>query len=245
MLSIIIPAYNEANRLPSTLKTVTTWLTQQKYHHEIIVVDDGSTDKTSQFVKTLKNTLPSIQLVTHEKNLGKGAAVKTGMALARGDIRLFMDADHSTHIKEIEKALPLLKKGADIILASRQHPDSNIKQRQRLVREYMGRTFNTLIRYLIQTPIKDTQCGFKVFTAASANTIFEHLQTKGFAFDVEILYLAHLFDYQIAEIPVEWTNDPESKVKIIAHSWKMLVDVLRLRLFHARQAYAMIPKKVN
>ena len=234
-LSIIIPAYNEAERLPKTLKDAYSWLSRQhKQDFEILVVDDGSSDSTCEAVETLKTDMPELQLFKQTENLGKGAAVRRGMLAAKGDIHLFMDADHSTHIREAEKVVQIFDAhpDVDVIIASRQHPDSDISQHQSWLREHMGKTFNALMRLSTGIDMPDTQCGFKAFRAHASKIIFSAQKLNGFSFDVEILFLAVQQQYRITEIPVEWINEPNSKVRILIDPLKMFVDILKIRQLH-------------
>ncbi len=234
-LSVIIPAYNEAERLPDTLQVAYVWLCQHYADNfEILVVDDGSTDKTCQKVEALQNNMPALKLIRQNKNQGKGAAVRKGMLAAKADIHLFMDADHSTHIREIKKAFQIFDAHADVdvVIASRQHPDSDISQHQSWLRENMGKTFNTLMRLSTGIDMPDTQCGFKAFRAEASQTIFNQQKLDGFSFDVEVLFLAVQHQYHIAEIPVEWINEPNSKVRMLIDPLKMFIDILKIRQLH-------------
>lgn len=234
-LSVIIPAYNEAERLPSTLKDAYTWLNKHLNHDfEILVVDDGSSDATCESVRQLMCDMPELSLLEQVKNQGKGAAVRRGMLAANGDIHVFMDADHSTHIREIERVFTSLKTHpqCEVIIASRQHPDSDISQHQSWLREHMGKGFNLLMRLATGIDMPDTQCGFKAFTAKASQQIFSEQKLDGFSFDVEVLFLAARMDYQVAEIPVEWINEPNSKVRMLIDPLKMFIDILKIRRLH-------------
>ncbi|MDQ6954194.1 MAG: glycosyltransferase family 2 protein [Mariprofundaceae bacterium] len=234
-LSVIIPAYNEAERLPSTLKDAYAWLTEHLAHDfELCVVDDGSGDQTCECVRQLMSSMPELLLIEQTKNIGKGAAVRRGMLAAKGDIQVFLDADHSTHIREIEKVFAILQTHPqlDVVIASRQHPDSDISQHQSWVREHMGKSFNMLMRLATGIDMQDTQCGFKAFTAKSSRQIFMEQKLDGFSFDVEVLFLATQMGYRIAEIPVEWVNESNSKVRMLIDPLKMFIDILKIRRLH-------------
>ncbi|MES0371984.1 MAG: dolichyl-phosphate beta-glucosyltransferase [Mariprofundaceae bacterium] len=232
-LSVIIPAYNEAERLPSTIEEADGWLTENfEANFEIIVVDDGSSDETAEKTREMITTHPQLKILVQPQNRGKGAAVKRGMLEATGEIRLFMDADHSTHIRETEKVLAAANKGAEVVIASRQHPDSDISVSQSWLREHMGQSFNFIMRSIVGLEMQDTQCGFKAFTAKAAEDIFSRQKLDGFSFDVELLFLASKLGYNIAEIPVEWINEPNSRVRMIADPALMFADVLRIRRMH-------------
>ncbi len=234
-LSVIIPAYNEAERLPATIDEASAWLTETfGENFEMIIVDDGSSDETVKRVQAMMNGRPQLKLLEQPENRGKGAAVRRGMLAATGDIRLFMDADHSTHIRESKKVLDAIEHGTDIVIASRQHPESDISVHQSWLREHMGQSFNFIMRSIVGLEMQDTQCGFKAFTAKAAGDIFSRQQLDGFSFDVEVLFLASKLGYNIAEIPVEWINEPNSRVRIIADPLLMFADVLRIRRLHKR-----------
>jgi len=245
-LSIVIPAYNEAKRLPRTLERVHAYLRDavkrwqvEMDDVEVIVVDDGSTDGTSELAKTFSDRFPNFQVLRHSPNRGKGYAVKRGMLTARGRFRLFSDADLSTPIDEIDKMLPLLLSGeADIAIASRGLPQSQLLVRQTWYREMLGRLFNLVVQALATPGIWDTQCGFKLFRGDVAERLFKLQTLDGFAFDVEVLYLARKFRYRIAEVPVRWLNDPNTKVQTLKHGMQMLRDLLVIRLNDLKGRYA-------
>jgi dolichyl-phosphate beta-glucosyltransferase len=235
-LSVIIPAYNEEARLPKTLAEACEWLKRRLPNdHEVLVVDDGSSDGTTDAVRALMATCSSIKLIEQPENRGKGAAVRRGMLEAEGEVRLFMDADHSTHIREVEKVFDAMEKGADVVAASRQHPESDIEVHQSWLREHMGKSFNLIMRSIVGLSMADTQCGFKAFTAEAAETVFKQARLDGFSFDVEVLYLAMQAGYSLAEIPVKWVNEPNSKVRMLADPARMFADVLRIRAMHRKR----------
>lgn len=233
-LSVIIPAYNEALRLPQTLQDASHWLTDHFSHTwEIIVVDDGSIDDTCIAARNIIGESTNIRLLEQPQNMGKGAAVRRGMLAAAGEVRLFMDADHSTHIREVSKVMPILEQGhADVVIASRQHPESDISVHQSWLREHMGKTFNLLMRTMVGLDMQDTQCGFKAFSAAAADAIFPLQKLNGFSFDVELLFLAKRAGFRLSEIPVEWINEPNSRVRLLADPALMFADIIRIRNLH-------------
>jgi len=234
-LSVIIPAYNEAERLPKTLHESYAWLQENLEHDfEVIVVDDGSTDDTCEKVRALVQNMPELRLIQKEKNQGKGAAVRCGMLAAQGDIHLFMDADHSTHIREVAKVFDVFEHqwDVDVVIASRQHPDSDISQHQSWLREHMGKTFNLLMRLSTGIDMPDTQCGFKAMRQEASHAVFSQQKLDGFSFDVEMLFLAQSLGYKISEIPVQWVNEPNSKVRMLIDPLKMFVDILKIRRLH-------------
>jgi len=238
-LSLIIPAYNEAGRIESTLRHALQYFDEQDYAAEIVVVDDGSTDATTGVIRAFHTAYTTpVKLHSLPENRGKGAAVKVGMLdVARGDYRLFFDADASTPIEEVGKLWSLLESGADIVIGSRSLPESEIELHQAKYRESMGRVFNHILRILKLTPFIDTQCGFKVFSAAAAKDIFSRQTLDGFSFDVEVLHIAQKHGYQIAEVPVRWRNNEASKVNPITDSFRMFCDLLRIKYREWNHAY--------
>lgn len=187
LLSIIIPAYNEEMRIVASLEYALNYYKTQDYDFEIIVVDDGSSDATADAASNIDD---KIRVVKQPKNMGKGAAVRCGMLEAKGDIKLFSDADFSTPAYETNKLLDCIQNGNDICIGSRAVDDNLIKKHQPFYREFMGKTFNKFVQLLLVKGIKDTQCGFKAFTKKSAKVIFEKAKINGFGFDTELLYLA-------------------------------------------------------
>jgi dolichyl-phosphate beta-glucosyltransferase len=225
-LSVVIPAFNEESRLGPTLERVRAHLAARGGELEIIVVDDGSTDGTAAVARAAGAPGRVIEL---GRNRGKGAAVRAGMLAATGARILFSDADLATPIDELAKLEGHLDAGYDIAIASRALAQSDIRVRQHPIRELMGRTFNVVVRSLLLGGIRDTQCGFKLFTAAAAHDLFGRATLDGFAFDVEILHLARN-RYRIAEVPVVWRHVEESKVSPGTDAARMFLDLVRLRL---------------
>lgn len=230
-LSLVIPAYNEALRIGPTLDHVMDYLARQDYDAEIIVVDDGSTDGTAGLVTPLlARARPAVRLVQQPANRGKGAAVRAGMEAAVGAYRAYYDADGSTPIRELDKVWPLFDAGCDIVAGSRAVPDADVEVRQAPHREMMGRLNNRLLRAIGVTRLRDTQCGFKVFTARAAQTVFPRQTIERFAFDAEILYIARKHGLRVHEMPVHWRNDPSSRVRLLGDSTEMLYRVLGIRI---------------
>jgi len=204
-LSVVIPARNEGKRIKPTLEDIDKYLEKQPYMYEIIVVDNGSTDDTADVVHSYKDEVEhSAVYVLAEPCPGKGCAVQRGVAKARGDYVVFMDADNATHISEMEKVWPKFEEGYDIVIGSRRLPGSKLAKKQPWIRETMGRASNLLIRMLAVPGIKDTQCGFKVFTKKAAHDIFAVVTIERWGFDIEVLAVARKFGYKIAEVPVTW-----------------------------------------
>jgi dolichyl-phosphate beta-glucosyltransferase len=227
-ISIVIPAFNEALRLPATLDRVERYLATAGVSTEVIVVDDGSRDSTAEVVRARAARWPQLRLAAAERNGGKGAAVRLGMAAARGRYRIFSDADLSVPIDDMEKLLRPLRAGAGVAIASRGLHESQVELHQPWYRETMGKIFNRLVRIFVLGGVHDTQCGFKAFTAEVAERVFPPLQTRGFGFDVEVLYRAQRAGYQIVEVPTRWINSPQSRVHPIRHSAAMFLELLAI-----------------
>jgi dolichyl-phosphate beta-glucosyltransferase len=224
-ISIVIPAYNEALRLPQTLARIEAYLATAGVPAEVIVVDDGSADSTAQVAGQHAARWPQLHVLPGAHR-GKGAAIQLGMAAARGRYRIFSDADLSVPIDDLEKLLRPLRAGAGVAIASRALPDSQVEVHQPWYRETMGKIFNKLVRIFVLGGVKDTQCGFKAFSAEVAERVFPELQTRGFGFDVEILYRAQHAGYRIVEVPTRWINSPQSRVHPIRHSLAMFLELL-------------------
>jgi len=233
-LSLIIPAYNEERRITSTLTSAIGYLSAQDYSYEIIVVDDGSQDQTA---RTVSDSFSQVRLLSYSPNRGKGFAVKTGMKVARGEHRVYYDADGSTPIDQIAKLWPCFERGADIVIGSRALPDSEIAIRQSWLREHMGRAYNLILRMMGLTRFTDTQCGFKGFTARAATTLFPLLTMNRFSFDAELLFLAEKYNFKIVEIPVKWINSADSRVRLIQDSLRMLFGAACIRWKWLRGVY--------
>jgi dolichyl-phosphate beta-glucosyltransferase len=226
----VIPAFNEATRLPRYLEEVVGFLEGRGEPWEVVVVDDGSTDGTGAAVQALAAHHPGLRLLRLGlPNRGKGAAVRAGMLGALGARRLFTDADGATPIAELKRLEPALATGADVVIGSRARLDPSVTVRARPHRVVAGRVFNWLVGRLGVRGVADSQCGFKLFTAAAAETLFSALQTTGFAFDVEVLLRAQALGYRIVEVPVNWTDQAGSKVGVLSHGPGMLLQLLRAR----------------
>lgn len=230
LLSLIIPAFNEQERIPKTLERVFRYLDAQGYAYEILVVDDGSQDETCAVVEPFQKAHPQLQILKNQGNRGKGYSVKRGMLAARGQYLLFSDADLSAPIEEAGKLLALVQDGCDVAIGSRALLGSDIQARQPWYRETMGKTFNKFVRLLAVGGIGDTQCGFKMFRAEAARRLFSRQRFARFSFDVEILWLARKYGCSVKEIPVVWRHVPQSRVHPITDASLMLLDLFRLRL---------------
>jgi len=237
-LSIIIPAYNEEKRLPKTLAEIDKYLKKQNYNYEIIVVSDGSKDKTVEVVENLKPQIANLRLIDKKENYGKGYGVRLGMLEAKGEYRLFSDADNSTSIDQVEKMWPEFKKGYDVVIGSRDIKGAILDPPQPFLRKMiLGKGFRILTQIICGTwEILDTQCGFKGFTKKAAEDIFSECKINRFAFDPEVLVVAKKSGYRIKEIPVCWKNDLESKVKFKSII-KMFFELLRIRLNLIKRRY--------
>jgi len=228
-LSVIIPAFNEEKRLPKTLSEIDKYLSTKDYDYEIIVVSDGSTDKTCEIVKELTSKIKGLKLLDFKENRGKGFGVKTGMLNAKGKYRLFTDADNSTSIDQVEKMFPYFERGYDIVIGSRDVKGAVLDPPQKPVRRLTGEVFKYLRKIIVGLwEIEDSQCGFKAFTEKAAKDIFQRSKIAHFGFDPEILIIGKLLGYKIKEIPVYWKNEPHSKVKLKSMV-KMGIDLLRIR----------------
>ncbi len=225
-LSIIIPAHNEENRLPDTLAQVVQFLASQPYSAEALVIENASRDATLKIAQEFAVQTPLIQAI-HLDQPGKGRAVQAGMLAARGEYRFFADADLSMPISEINRFLPPAV-NAPIVIASREAPGA-IRYDEPAYRHITGRVFNSLIRALVLPGLQDTQCGFKMFRADVAETLFKRQTLMGWSFDVEVLYIAKLRDLPILELPIPWYFNPESKVNVLRDSWRMFRDLLVIR----------------
>lgn len=226
-LSVIIPAYNEAKRLPLTLIDVHKHLSRADFTYEIIIVDNNSADGTKEIAERLSHLLGNIEVIEC-KNQGKGAAVQKGMLAACGSIRLFMDADNSTTIDQFYKMIPYFREGYKVVIASRDIEGAKLIPPQPWYKRIGGNVGNLVIQALLLPGIWDTQCGFKAFTAEAALKIFPLLKIRHWGFDAEALSLAREFNCDIKEIPAVWVNNPFSKVKASAYL-EVLWEVVKIR----------------
>ncbi|MEO5760917.1 MAG: dolichyl-phosphate beta-glucosyltransferase [Vicinamibacteria bacterium] len=213
VLSVVIPSYNEEKRLPATLATLLPYLRGRGESFEVVVVNDGSKDATSAVAIQAG---PEVRVIENPGNRGKGYSVRNGMLNARGAWRLMTDADLSTPIEDLEVLKAALTDGAQVAIASRAVAGANLEKRQSMARESSGRFFNLIVQWLHLPGIRDTQCGFKLFSAAAAEAAFRHARLDGFAFDVEALVLAKRAGFKIKEVPVTWRNDDQSRVNFLS-----------------------------
>ncbi|MBP1686164.1 MAG: glycosyl transferase, family 2 [Deltaproteobacteria bacterium] len=231
-LSVVIPVFNEAARIVPTLEGVFAYMDRHHPGYDVLVVDDGSTDNTVALVQERFGQRPELQVVSYAGNRGKGYAVRFGCVHATGDVVLMTDADLSTPIDELEKMLPLLDQGYDLVIGSRALAQSEIRQRQPFYREGGGKLFNLLVRLVVLPDFHDTQCGFKLFQRNALLPVLRQQQIDGFAFDVEMIALAVGHGLRVAEVPVVWINSPTSRVRLWA-ALRAFADLVQIRR-HAR-----------
>lgn len=229
-ISVVIPAFNEAERLGSTLDRAVDYLSRRNLSYEVIVVDDGSGDRTVEVAEGFAGR--GVRVIRHEQNRGKGAAIRTGVLASRGAEVLLSDADASTPIEELEKLQRWLPE-APVVLGSRSVPGADVRRHQPFYRELMGKTFNRIIRLAGVRGLKDTQCGFKLLEGNAAREIGAELTIEGFAYDVELVWLARRHGYKVVEVGVVWVDSPDSRVDPIRSSLSMLRDVVRMRFRHS------------
>ncbi len=234
-LSLVIPAHNEENRLPATLEQVFAFLASQNYSAEVIVVENGSTDRTLEIAQTFTSHHTQLKVI-HTDERGKGLAVKRGMLAARGEFRFFADADFSMPVSEISRFLPPSLSDFDIAIASRETAGA-VRYHEPLRRHLSGRIFNALIRLVVLPGLDDTQCGFKCFRARVAEDIFPRQTMPGWSFDVELLYIARRKGYRIKEIGIPWYFNPETKVSLVRDSLRMASDLFTIRRNARRGLY--------
>ena len=242
-MSVIIPAYNEEKSISNTLLAVDNYLSKQNYSYEILVVNDGSKDKTGKIVENFKNLIKNLRLIDNQSNRGKGYVVRRGMLEAKGQYRLFMDADNATSVEHLEKIWPFLKEGFEVVIGSRDRKDAaGAKQAvsQSFLKRQLGNSANLLIQLVAVPGIWDTQCGFKVFSAEAAQNIFSKCLIDRWGFDIEALALARRLGYKIAIIPVYWVNNPNSRVnwkgylktfaELFKIKWNLITDKYQLKI---------------
>ncbi len=236
-LSVVIPAYNEEDRLSRTLQVIGDYLKKQSYLAEIIVVNDGSSDGTGRAVEALIGKIGKLKLLDNRVNHGKGYVVRQGMLAARGQIRLFTDSDNSTPIEEVEKLLPFFKEGYDVVIGSRHASGAKLEPAQPPVRQFLGWGWRLLTNIMVGTwEIKDTQCGFKAMSAKAAQEVLPKCRVDRFAFDPEILILAKAKKLRVKEVGITWKNDTRSTVKA-SSMVKMFKDLLRIRANQIKGVY--------
>lgn len=227
-LSIIIPAHNEEQRLPRTLEQVTAFLNRQAYRGEIIVVENGSSDRTLEIAQYFASRIPNLR-VLHSDQRGKGLAVKMGMLASRGQYRFFADADLSMPIDEINRFIPPATPDAEVVIGSREAPGA-VRYNEPSYRHVTGRVFNNTVRLLALPGLEDTQCGFKCFRGDIADEVFPLQTISGWTFDVEVLFIARRRGYRIVEVGIPWYFNADSKIRVARDSLRMFLDLIKIRL---------------
>jgi dolichyl-phosphate beta-glucosyltransferase len=226
-LSIILPAHNEEKRLPQTLDEVKSFVAAQSYPVEVVLVENGSQDRTLEMAQRSAVSLPFLKVI-HEDRPGKGLAVRTGILATTGEYRIFCDVDFSMPVTEINRFIPPALPDCQVAIGSREAPGA-VRYNEPYYRHLSGRVFNTLVRWLALPGLQDTQCGFKCFRGDIADEIFPLQTNNGWAFDVEVLFAARQRGYHIVEVPIPWYFNPESKVRMLRDSWRMLRDLILIR----------------
>jgi dolichyl-phosphate beta-glucosyltransferase len=228
-ISVIIPAFNEAHGIQQTLKRISDYFSGPRRLQEIVVVNDGSTDGTGELVRRFASENRSVRLITNAANRGKGYSVRQGMLTATGDLLLMCDADLSTPVEEFEKLLPWLQRGHDIVIASRDLPDSRLEPAQPVLRRGLAGIFRGLRRLMVLRSVRDTQCGFKLFRRDTARKVFAYQRDNGWLFDCEVLAVAERLGIRIKEVGVNWHDNAPSRVRVLRESLRVLPGLLRLR----------------
>ena len=228
-LSVIIPAYNEEKRLGRTLESIDSYLRRQPYDYEIIVISDGSKDNTVSLVRSMEAGIKNLKIIDNKENHGKGWVVRQGMLEARGDLRLFTDADNATAIDHLDTFMPYTSQGFDVVIGSIAVAGHKVSTGSEPIwRRILGKLGNLFIQIMAVPGIYDTQRGFKLVTAKAAQQIFPKLMITRWGFDIEMLALARKFGFKIKELPVDWKNDPNSKVGLEAYI-QVLVETMKIR----------------
>jgi dolichyl-phosphate beta-glucosyltransferase len=229
-LSVVIPAYNEALRIGKSLESIRRHFSGKPYEIELIVVDDGSTDAMPPLLDNARGAWPVVRVLRNPANQGKGYSVRRGVLEARGRLVLFTDADLSTPIEEVDRLMAALESsGADVVIGSRGLDRTRIGVHQPWWREIGGMVFNRIVQFMTRLKLRDTQCGFKLFRTETARKVFQAQRVMGFGFDPEILFLVQRMGRSIVEMPVEWNNDPASKVRIVRDTSRMFWELVLLR----------------
>ena len=236
--SIIIPAYNEAGRLATTLERIFAYVSSQQWDTEVIVIDDGSRDETAALVRRYAREHPQLRLVENGANRGKGYSVRHGMLSAGGELLLFTDADLASPIEESAKLFAAIRSGADIAIGSRWLRPELQKKRQSALRQLYGRIFNLALRILLRLNFKDTQCGFKAFTRGAALTVFPRQRIERWGFDPELLFLARRSGLKVMEVPVAWSHVAGTRISPLRDGLRMFAEALKIRWNAATGKYS-------
>lgn len=228
LLSLVIPALNEEKRLPFTLQSLMQYLSTQPYEAEVLVVENGSQDRTLEIAQDFARRYPNVRAL-HSDQRGKGLAVRMGMQAAQGEYRFMCDADFSMPVDQIARFLPPVLDGYDIAMASREAPGA-VRYNEPAYRHLVGRVYNWMIRLIALPRLQDTQCGFKCFRASVAEELFKLQTLTGWSFDVELLFIAQHRGCKIVEIGIPWYFNPESKIRVMKDSLRMGIDLFRIRI---------------
>ena len=239
--SIVLPAYNESERIAATIEKIFAFAAERGWQTEIIVVNDGSSDNTAEVVRRCATTRPGVKLLQNPGNRGKGYSVRHGMLQAQGEILLFSDADLSSPIAEAEKLFAAIDAGADVAIGSRWLKTELQLRRQPLYRQLLGRVFNLALRLILGLQFEDTQCGFKAFTRNAAHTLFPLQKIERWGFDPELLYLAKRLHLRVVEVPVAWAHREGTRINPLRDGMRMFAEMLQIRWNGLRGEYRATP----
>ncbi len=236
-LSLIIPAFNEESRIGNSLERILTFLRQQPYPSEVIIVDDGSHDRTAEMVRKISQGSDHVRIVQNGKNIGKGGAIRSGMLQARGEFLFFSDADLSVPIETISPFLTKLGEGVDLAIGTRVMPGAIVEVHQPFYREFLGKMYTELSNWILGLRVTDFTCGFKGFRRHAALELFSRQRLKKWSFDAEILYLAQLNEFRVREVPVRWRNDQATKVRLWRDILWSFLELLQIRFYDSPGKY--------
>lgn len=235
-LSVVIPVYNETGRITKGLNYALNFLKKQKYAWEIIIVNDGSTDATPKLAEKIFKKQKNCLLLNHEQNLGKGAAIRTGILSARGIYILFSDIDFSTPLSELPKFFKALK-DHELAIGVRRHPQAQVSIHQSKLREFLGQCFTRMVNWMVTPDIYDATCGFKAYQSQTGKKLYKTMRVDRWAFDAEVLFLAKKYEFKIAQIPVAWANNPATKVNMLRDGSYAFWDLIKIRLYDLLKFY--------
>lgn len=235
-ISVVIPAYNEEKIIEQTVKKIREYLSSKEFSYEIIAVNDGSSDRTEEILIKLKNEIEELKVINHKENMGKGRSVKDGVLNSLGELILFTDADLSAPIENLDGLIEELKKGYDVVIASREIEGAKVRKRT-LIRRVLSKIFNLAIKIFGFKGFRDTQCGFKLFKSTVAQFLFLKSRINGYAFDVEILHIAEKRGYKIKEYPILWIDRKDSKMRLLKDGLRMLKEVIKIRYYDWKGYY--------